>query len=88
VSEIPSDEREPEPPKPTVAGMAASFASSMTNWAASGFNTVSQERHDARLAVCNACKHHNAPRCTVCGCFTDKKAWLPHEDCPIGKWPG
>ncbi|MEE3219699.1 MAG: hypothetical protein VX257_05520 [Planctomycetota bacterium] len=23
----------------------------------------------------------------MCGCFTDLKAKMPHEDCPIGKWP-
>jgi hypothetical protein len=69
-------------------GMAASFASSMTQWAAGGFQTVDQARHDARLATCSGCKYHQDMRCNVCGCFTDKKAWLPHEDCPIGKWPG
>ena len=68
--------------------MAASLTTSMTQWAASGFKTVEQGRHDARVAMCAQCKYHQAPLCTVCGCYTDKKAWLPHEDCPLGKWPG
>lgn len=75
-------------PTPSMLGMAASFTSSMAEWAATGFQRVEAARHDARLAVCNTCKHHEAPRCKLCGCFTDKKAWLPHEDCPLGKWPG
>ncbi len=69
-------------------GMAASFTASMAEWAASGFKTVSQARHDARVNACSSCSYHEAPRCTLCGCFTEKKAWLPHEDCPLGKWPG
>jgi hypothetical protein len=77
-----------EPATPTALGMAASFTSSMTQWVAGGLKVVAQDRHDARLSTCGQCKYHQAPRCTVCGCFTDKKAWLPHEDCPLGKWPG
>jgi hypothetical protein len=68
--------------------MAKSLATSMAKWAASGFQTAPQEVYDARLAACAGCKYHEPPRCTLCGCFTEKKAWLPHEDCPIGKWPG
>jgi hypothetical protein len=75
-------------PTPTTLGMAASFTASMAEWAASGFQTVTQQRHDLRLAACTGCKYHESPHCTLCGCFTDKKAWLPHEDCPVGKWPG
>ncbi len=26
-------------------------------------------------------------RCRLCGCFTNVKARLDHEECPIGKWP-
>ncbi len=90
VSDIqpPRDEADLVPPAPTAVGKAAAFTASMTQWAVGGFKTVEKDRHDARVAVCSGCKYHQPPLCTVCGCFTDKKAWLPHEDCPLGKWPG
>jgi hypothetical protein len=81
-------EHAPAPRPATTWEMASSFSSSMAEWAAGGFQTVDQGRHDARLAMCQTCSYHEAPRCVLCGCFTDKKAWLPHEDCPLGKWPG
>ena len=78
---------EPDVKPASLAGMAASFTKSMVKFAASGFQTVDQEIHDARANVCADCKYANGNKCTLCGCFTDKKAWLPHEDCPIGRWP-
>ncbi len=71
----------------SLTGMAASFTKSMVKFAASGFQTVDQEIHDARTTVCAGCKYADGTRCNLCGCFIDKKAWLPHEDCPIGRWP-
>ena len=79
---------EPPPFKaPTLAGMAASFAGSMAKFAASGFKTTPPEIHAGRLAECDPCKYREGTRCKLCGCFVDKKAWMPHEDCPIGRWP-
>lgn len=85
----PPDPTSEEPPfqPPTLAGMAASFAGSMAKFAASGFKTTPREVHAARLAECEPCKYRDASRCKLCGCFVDKKAWMPHEDCPIGRWP-
>lgn len=77
----------PPASRPGLFGMAASAATSMARFAASGFETVRPEVHEARVQQCARCEHHVGVRCTVCGCFTDKKAWLPHEDCPIGRWP-
>jgi hypothetical protein len=71
----------------SVLGMAASFTASMAKFAASGFQRVDAEIHDVRVGRCAECEYFNEPRCKLCGCFTDKKAWLPHEDCPIGRWP-
>jgi hypothetical protein len=82
----PATEEPPVPP-PTLAGMAASFATSMAKFAASGFKTTPQEIHAARVAECDPCKYRDGTRCKLCGCFVDKKAWMPHEDCPIGRWP-
>lgn len=72
---------------PTLLGMAASMTRSMAKFAASGFKTVDEATHQVRTEQCLGCAHHNGSRCQVCGCFFDKKARLPHEDCPIGKWP-
>jgi hypothetical protein len=72
---------------PTLLGMAASATKSAVKFAASGFKTVAPETHRVRVAQCAECQHRNGNRCRVCGCFFDKKARLPHEDCPIGKWP-
>ena len=71
----------------SLVGMAASFTKSMVKFAASGFQTVDQEIHDVRAGVCADCQYADGTKCTLCGCFTDKKVWLPHEDCPIGRWP-
>ena len=66
--------------------MAAAATKSMVKFAASGFQTVDADTHQVRVAQCSACPYRHGSRCQVCGCFFDKKAWLPHEDCPIGKW--
>lgn len=88
VSQVPSSKAPKSPPAPpTTAAMAASFVGSMAEWAKGGFQVVPAATHQVRLAACQECSYHEAPRCTLCGCFTDKKAWLPHEDCPLGKWP-
>jgi tetratricopeptide (TPR) repeat protein len=54
----------------------------------SGGKRVDAATHQKRLETCAACPHYTGLRCRLCGCFTNVKAWLPHEDCPIGKWPG
>jgi len=72
---------------PSLLKMAASATKAAADFAASGFKTAPQEVHDARTATCAPCDQHDGTRCQVCGCFTDKKAWLPLEDCPLGKWP-
>jgi len=71
----------------TRLGMAASVTKAMVKFAASGFQMVDADTHRVRVVQCSGCPHHQGSRCDVCGCFFDKKAWLPHEDCPLGKWP-
>jgi hypothetical protein len=66
--------------------MAASVTKAMVKFASSGFQTADADTHQVRVAQCRDCPHHHGSRCQVCGCFFDKKAWLPHEDCPLGKW--
>ena len=41
----------------SLVGMAASFTRSMVKFAASGFQTVDQEIHDARAGVCADCQY-------------------------------
>jgi hypothetical protein len=75
-------------PKPaSFLKATASFAQSMAKFAASGFKVVDEKSHSLRMNHCNPCEYRQNTRCTLCWCFIDKKAWLPHEDCPIGRWP-
>ncbi len=89
-SNVPTNEVAPADPgvsPPTVLGMAASFAGSMAKFAASGFKLVDQQTHGLRVGQCNRCPYRRENRCAICGCYFAKKAWLPHGDCSIGRWP-
>jgi hypothetical protein len=80
-----SVDRPPVSP-PSVWQQAGSLAGAMARFAASGFKTVDAEIHQARVARCEPCEYRRNNRCVMCGCFLDKKAWLPFEDCPLGRW--
>ena len=71
----------------SLVGAAASFAGSMARFAASGFKTVDETLHQLRMSHCCSCQYLQGPQCSLCRCFIAKKAWLPHEDCPLGRWP-
>jgi Tetratricopeptide repeat/Family of unknown function (DUF6171) len=71
---------------PGLLRMALSAARSMSHYLASGMTAVPPDVHRRRLEVCAGCEQHTGLRCRVCGCFTNLKAWLPHESCPLGKW--
>jgi hypothetical protein len=71
---------------PDFLGMAVSASRAMARFAASGFRRVDPDTHASRLHCCQDCRFRDAKRCRLCGCFIDPKAWLPHEDCPVGKW--
>jgi len=70
-----------------LVGAAAGFAAAMARFAASGFKTVEPPLHAVRVGQCAACEHRRDSQCSLCRCFVDKKARLPHEDCPVGRWP-
>jgi tetratricopeptide (TPR) repeat protein len=72
---------------PGLLRMALSAVQALTRYLGSGCRTVAAPIHRQRLASCAACEHHTGVRCLLCGCFTGIKAWLPHEECPLGKWP-
>jgi tetratricopeptide (TPR) repeat protein len=72
---------------PGLLRMALSATKAMAGFAGSGFKMASAEMQRQRLQTCAGCEHHTGVRCQICGCFTNVKSRLLHEDCPIGKWP-
>ena len=83
----PTNDTKTEVTPRNLAGAATGFTASMTRFAASGFKTVDAPLHALRVAQCQSCEHRRDSQCALCRCYVDKKAWLPHEDCPIGRWP-
>ena len=77
---------DPAVPPPTILGMAASFAGSIAKFVASGFKLVDEQTQRLRVDQCSRCPYRRENRCAICGCYFAKKAWLPHEDCSIGRW--
>jgi tetratricopeptide (TPR) repeat protein len=72
---------------PGLLRMALSAAKAVGKFIGSGMKTVAPAAYQQRLRTCATCEHHTGVRCRLCGCFTSVKAWLPHENCPAGKWP-
>jgi tetratricopeptide (TPR) repeat protein len=72
---------------PGLLRMAMSATKAMTNFVGSGFKTATPEVQRQRIQTCAVCEHHTGQRCQICGCFTNVKSRMLHEDCPIGKWP-
>jgi tetratricopeptide (TPR) repeat protein len=82
----------PPTPGQTAAGpgllrMALSAAASMAKFLGSGMKMVTPGLYQKRIQTCATCEHHTGVRCRLCGCFTNVKARMPHEQCPIKKWP-
>ena len=55
------------------------------------FRGINYELMQSRLNICNNCEHHvrimkNVYVCSICGCFTDKKARVKDESCSLKKW--
>ncbi|WP_331736459.1 hypothetical protein OG426_54595 (plasmid) [Streptomyces canus] len=77
-------------------------SSAMTRWAASGFGKVPEVVYRSRMTACQGCEHLTTPpkkgfyqligstkqksTCGLCGCDVRRKAWLPTESCPDGRW--
>ncbi len=72
---------------PGLLRMALSATKAMASFLGSGLKTASPELQQKRLQTCAACEHHTGLRCKICGCFTNVKSRMLHENCPIGKWP-
>ena len=78
---------EPAARGPGLLRMAVSAGKAMAQFVGSGFKTVPAATQQQRIQTCAGCEHHTGVRCRLCGCFTHVKAWLPHEECPLRKWP-
>ena len=72
---------------PGLLRMAGSATKAMAKFIKSGLKSVSPRVYEERLQTCSGCEYHSGLRCRICGCFTNMKAQMPHEKCPIGKWP-
>ncbi len=72
---------------PGLLRMAISVAKSVAKQVGCGLKTVSPQTYQRRVQTCAGCEHFTGVRCRVCGCFTQIKARLPHERCPLEKWP-
>ena len=83
----PNPDLRPVPSPSSLMGAAMSLAASLARFAASGFKTVDESLHQLRMSHCRPCEYRKDSQCSLCRCFIAKKAWLPHEDCPIGRWP-
>jgi len=55
---------------------------------ASGLQLVDDAEHARRLAICEGCEHYDGDRhrCRKCGCWSNLKAKLASEKCPMEKW--
>jgi hypothetical protein len=73
---------------PGLLRMAVSATKAMMKFIGSGLRATPADIQQARMATCQACEHHTGLRCRVCGCFTNVKTRMAHEQCPIGKWVG
>ena len=71
-------------PKPSITGMADSFAKAMLKWGKSGLKCVSKDEYVKRRTICAECT--TSWRCPYCGCMLWAKVALATEKCPEKKW--
>lgn len=63
------------------------LASSMAEWARTGFKTAPDDIYSERVATCqDNCPSYRWFQCRLCRCFVFSKAKVPHETCPAGRW--
>lgn len=83
---------------PTIAAVVAGAASALAKWTQSGFAVVDEARLLRRLSACRTCPQlveaasmlhrlagvgtRDDRVCHLCGCTVERKARLPHENCP------
>jgi tetratricopeptide (TPR) repeat protein len=87
VKGLPESPPAPKHTGPSYLRMAVSAAAALVQYVGSGLKTVPADVLEGRLRRCGDCEYFTGMRCRVCGCFANLKARLPHEDCPLGRWP-
>lgn len=78
---------------PSIVERVAKFGHAAAQWAKQGFHVVSQEKLEAREAICHVCPHWNGSSyyglgsCSFCGC-SGLKLYVETEKCPLTppKW--
>ena len=72
---------------PSALVMVKNFGSSLLNYAANSFQSVSEHVKQERIKICEGCEYYTEDkRCSECGCFVHIKAGWASEKCPLDKW--
>ncbi len=85
-----------EPPKPvrlpSMLQRMKNFAAAFAHHMATGAKTLSREKTDERLAICDPCLKRASvmgrSACSLCGCDLRTKASWAEQTCPLRLWPG
>ena len=73
---------------PSIFQKAKNLATTMGNFANSGFKVADEEVYNKRMEICRGCdRFENNRFCKECGCFMDLKAKIEVAECPLDKWP-
>jgi len=86
VASLPEEEAGTRSLPPSLKTQAKTATKAAADFISSGFKKVARVEHDRRVEVCDSCSDLAKGRCIRCGCFMTLKAWLPSQNCPIGKW--
>lgn len=74
--------------QPSLSQQARSLATSLWDWACSGFAVASHDEQRRRMNICAVCPQWDAAanRCRICGCQLAAKIAMRTEHCPEGRW--
>lgn len=72
---------------PSLLQQGWNVAQALAAFTADGFQTVTKEQYEARLAICETCDRRRGTRCLQCGCGLALKAKGRAFQCPLKKWP-
>jgi len=73
---------------PSIFQKARNLATTMGDFANSGFKVADEEVYNKRMEICRGCdRFENNRFCKECGCFMDLKAKIEVAECPLDKWP-
>ena len=78
--------KEDKPKLPSTWQMAKNLATALAQHVATGAGATPQNEMERRLEVCSLCPYRVDDRCSVCGCYLQKKAGMESSECPLGKW--